>query len=180
MKNLYRPLNIPVSFLSREFNKKKYTRVRHQSFDRSDISDEYLLWISSLGIVLHHAEVFFSIPNIQYEIHQDYSTLTDFPKINWIFGNSTSRMNWYTPLNEIAVSISKTQINTPYVGFKLKDVNLLHSVELPSPSLVQAGIPHDVITLNDFRWCVSTVYTRNDKFLSFNEAVDIFTPFIIN
>ena len=133
-----------------------------------------------MGIVLINAEVFFSIPGMRYQIHRDQHTLTDFPKINWIFGNSTSRMNWYTPLNEIAVSISKTQINTPYVGFKLKDVNLLHSVELPSPSLVQAGIPHDVITLNDFRWCVSTVYTRNNKFLTFNEAVEIFAPFIIN
>jgi hypothetical protein len=176
MENLYRALNIPVPLLKGKFNGKKYTS-RHIMFDKNDISEDFLKWIETLNLTLDHAEIFFSMPNIPYKIHRDQHTLTDFPKINWVFGNAVSQMNWYTILSEGAMN--NTGIGTAFVGYDLKDVELLYSTEIASPSLVQAGVPHNVTIVEGFRWAVSTVYRRNNKLLTFEEMVETFKPFLI-
>lgn len=175
MKNLYRALNIPVPFLKSNFNGKKYIS-RHSIVDKNDISENFLKWIESLNLTLCHAEVFFSMPNIPYKIHRDQHTLTDFPKINWVFGNAVSQMNWYTILSEGV--IANTKIGTDYVGYDLKDVDLLYSTEIVSPSLVQSGVPHNVTIINGLRWSVSTVYKRNNRLLTFDEMVETLRPFL--
>jgi len=179
MDNLYQALRIPVPFLKEEFNREKYSCSRHQQLDRQDISDEYYNWLQSLNLKLLHAETFYSIPDQHYTIHKDTHDLTDFPKINWVFGNSISTMNWYKILVDNKLDVGKTGIDTGYVGHKSEDVELIHSVELPSPSLVQAGTVHNVTTKKDFRWSISTVYTYNDKFLIYDEMIKILKPFIV-
>jgi len=179
MDNLYLALKIPVPFLKEEFNRKKYSYSRHQQLDRQDISDEYYNWLQSLNLKLVHAETFYSIPYQYYATHKDTHDLTDYPKINWVFGNSISTMNWYKILVDNKITLEKTGIDTDYVGYKSKDLELIHSAELPSPSLVQAGTVHNVTIKKDFRWSISTVYTYNDKFLMYDEMSKILKPFIV-
>lgn len=179
MNSLHQALRIPVSFLKEEFNQEKYSQSRHQQLDRRDISDEYYQWLQSLNLKLTHAETFYSIPDQHYTIHKDTHDLTDFPKINWVFGNSISTMNWYRIISDNKIDVGKTGIDTGYVGYKLEDVECIHSVDLHSPSLVQAGTVHNVTTKKDFRWSISTVYTRNDKLLTYNEMIEILKPFIV-
>jgi hypothetical protein len=176
---LHQELRIPVPFLKEEFNQKKYSYSRHQQLDRQDVSDEYYKWLDLLNLKLSHAETFYSIPDQPYPIHKDTHNLTDFPKINWVFGNSISTMNWYKVLSDNKLDVGKTGIDTRYVGYKLEDVELIHSIELPSPSLIQAGTVHNVTTKKDFRWSISTVYTHNNKLLTFNEMVEILKPFVV-
>ena len=179
MNNLHQELRIPVPFLKEEFNQEKYSCNRHQQLDRKDISDEYYEWLRSLNLKLVHAETFYSVPDQQYAIHKDTHDLTDFPKINWVFGNSISTMNWYKILSDNKIDVGKTGIDTGYVGYKSEDVELIHSVALPSPSLVQAGTVHNVTTKKDFRWSISTVYTYNDKLLTYDKMSDMLKPFIV-
>jgi hypothetical protein len=179
MNNLHQELKIPVPFLKEEFNQEKYSCSRHQQLDRQDISDEYYEWLHSLNLTLSHAETFYSIPDQHYTIHKDTHDLTDVPKINWVFGNSISTMNWYKILSDNKIDVGKTGIDTGYVGYNLEDLELIHSVALPSPSLVQAGTVHNVTTKKDFRWSISTVYYRNNKILTYNEMVEILKPFIV-
>jgi hypothetical protein len=179
MNSLYRPLNIPVPFLKEYFNKKKYSTARHQLLDKAEISSDYLTWIASLGLILDHAEVFFSIPQTYYTIHQDQHTRVDFPKINFIYGGSNSFMNWYKIKPGKTGTISQTKIDTPYVGYAPDDVKLLYSKEIKSPSLVQAGVPHNVTILGPPRWCVSTVYINSDRqIISWTDAEKIFQPYM--
>lgn len=178
MNSLYRPLSIPVPFLKNYFNKNKYSTARHQLLDRDEISPEYLTWVSSLGLILDHAEVFFSIPHTYYTIHQDQHTRVDFPKINFIYGGLNSFMNWYKIKSGKTGTISQTKIDTPYVGYNPGEVELLYSKEIKSPSLVQAGVPHNV-TVNSLRWCISTVYLYPDRrLLSWSDAEKIFQPYM--
>jgi len=180
MNTLCRPLNIPVPLFKEYFNKKKYSTERHQFLDRNEISPEYLNWIESLGLVLDHAEVFFSIPHTYYTIHQDQHTRTDFPKINFIYGGLNSFMNWYKVKPGSPGTMSQTKIDTPYVGYTPEEVDLLYSTELKSPSLVQAGVPHNVTILGSPRWCVSTVYTYQDKKLvSWDDMIKILDPYLL-
>jgi hypothetical protein len=177
MNSLYRPLNIPVAFLKNNFNKTKYSTSRHQLFDQTDISDSFFEWLHSLGIILDHAEVFFSVPGQEYLIHKDQHTLDDFPKINWVYGDLTSNMNWFNPIHN--GTISNTAISTPFVGYSPQDVELLFSTSILSPSLVQAGVPHNVSNIKSVRWCVSTVYSYpNKKLIPWDEMTTILKPYI--
>ena len=174
MKNLHRELKLPVPFLSKEFDGMQYIS-RYQCFNKSDISVEFIDWLSSLNLVLGLTEVFLSIPGTYYGIHQDHDILTDFPKINWVFGKSTSYMNWYTLKT---TGVIYTEETGPYVVYAKEGVELLHSVELKSPSLVQAGVPHNITTLKDYRWCISTAYKRNNKLLTYDDMVETLKPFL--
>jgi hypothetical protein len=179
MNSLCRHINIPVPFLKEYFNKKKYSTVRHQFLDKNEISLEYLKWIESLGLILDCAEVFFSVPHTYYGIHQDQHTRIDFPKINFIYGGSNSVMNWYKVKSGKLGTVSETKIDTPYVGYALDEVELLYSKELKSPSLVQAGVPHNVTILGSPRWCVSTVYLTSDRqLINWSDAEKIFQPYM--
>jgi hypothetical protein len=179
MNTLCRYINIPVPFFKEQFNKGKYSTARHQHLDRDEISLEYLKWINSLGLILDHAEVFFSIPNTYYPIHQDQHDKIDFPKINFIYGGSNSLMNWYTVKPRMSGTASRTNIATPYIGYTLEEVDLLYAKELKSPSLVQAGVPHNVTVVGSPRWCVSTVYLHPDRrLLSWSDAEKIFQPYM--
>jgi hypothetical protein len=179
MNSLCRHLNIPVPFLKAYFNKKKYSTARHQFLDKDEISPEYLKWIESLGLILDHAEVFFSTPHTYYTIHQDQHSRIDFPKINFIYGGSNSFMNWYTVKPEKTGNKAHTAIDSPFVGYAPDEVDLLYSKELKSPSLVQAGVPHNVTLSDTVRWCVSTVYLYPDrKLLSWADAERIFQPYM--
>ena len=177
MIDLYRPLELPVPFLKKNFDKTKYANARHKHLDRSDISDLYYSFIENLDLRLNHAEVFFSLPNIYYPIHRDQHNLIDFPKINFVYGGDNSKMNWYK-IKEGREGISSyTNINTAFVQYELNDVDLIFSQEIKSPSLVQAGVPHNV-TSPTLRWSVSTVYTtKNNKLLSWNEICSIFNDY---
>ena len=179
MNTLCRPLNITIPFLKENFNKKKYSTARHQLLDKNEISLDYLTWIKSLGLVLDLAEVFFSVPHTYYTIHQDQYTRTDFPKINFIYGGSNSFMNWYKIKTGKTGIESQTNMDTAYVEYTLDEVDLIYSEELKAPSLVQAGIPHNVTILGSARWCVSTVYTYPNKQLaSWSELISILKPYL--
>jgi hypothetical protein len=179
MNNLCRFLNIPVPFLKEDFNKKKYSTARFQELDKNDISQEYFTWIKSLGLMLEHAGVFFSVPRGSYIIHRDDHTRMDFPKINWVYGDLNSEMNWYKIKPEATGSRSHTVLDTQFVKYELDEVELLYSKKLKSPSLVQSGMPHNVSNINEFRWCVSTVYLYpNRQLLSWADAERIFQPYM--
>jgi len=175
MKNLHRELKLPVPFLSKEFDGTQYMS-RYQHLSRSDISVEFIDWLNSLNLVLGLAEVFLSIPGTYYGIHKDHITLTDFPKINWIFGKSTSYMNWYEPKTTGFTLKKETGL---YVEYAIEDVKLLHSAELKSPSLLQAGVPHNVTVLKDYRWSISTVYKHNNRLLTYDDMVETLRPFLV-
>ncbi len=179
MDTLYRPLKFPVSFIKQYFNKAKYSSARHQFVDRTEISNEYIDFISSLGLELDHAEVFFSVPNVYYPVHRDQHDLTDFPKINFVYGGFGSTMNWYSIKPGMDGTTSYTKINTAFVGYTLDEVELLFQKELNSPSLVQAGVPHNVTTPSNPRWCISTVYKKNNKLLTWDQAIEIFDPYLL-
>jgi len=177
MESLYRPLAIPTSLLAGPFNRPKYVKARHQHLDRSDISSKFLDWVDSLDIVLDHAEVFFSIPGNTYMIHQDHHSLIDFPKINWVYGVLDSHMNWFKP--KVVGESANTTLSTPFVKYSPTDVELLYSTSIASPSLVQAGIPHNISNVNGFRWCISTVYTYRDKrLIPWNDMIKILSPYL--
>jgi len=179
MNELYCPLNLPVTFFSDKFNIKKFKILNHQRVTNENISKEYFDFLTYLNIKLNHVELFITRPNLFLRIHKDQHNIHDFPKINFIIGGKYSTMNWYKPKSHTIGKIQHTTIATPYIGYDLKDVDLIFSKEIHSPSIIQAGVPHNVTT-PVLRYAFSTVYTSmNDKLLTWEEILSIFKDYII-
>lgn len=179
--NFYKKLNIPVQVLREPFDTAKHSVKRFEHFDVNNFSTEYLEWIRGLGLQLVHAEIFYSVANTPYVIHQDHFKRTDFPKINFVFGGKNSKMNWYRVKPEKLGNIPEPNIHNPYMTFTQDQVDLVYSQELEGSCLVQAGVPHNVTLDTESRWCISTVYLLDNKrLLTWAEANKLFEPFIFN
>lgn len=176
MNELYCPLLLPV-YPFKNFNKIKFIKQRQSILEHNTLSDEYFDFLNKLNIKLNHIEIFVSMPNKYYTIHKDQHDKDDFPKLNFIFDGKGSKMNWYKPKETCFPSLSTTDVGSPFISYKLQDVDLIFSHEIYSTSLVQAGVPHNV-TSPTLRWSVSTVYTTKDnKLLSWNEICSIFNDY---
>lgn len=179
MNQLYCPLSLPVNFFNDKFDIKKFKIVNHQRITHENISKEYFDFLSHLNIKLNHVELFITLPNLFLRIHKDQHGMNDFPKINFIIGGKSSTMNWYKPKSDSVGKIQNTSIATPYIGYDLEEVDLIFSKEIHSPSIVQAGVPHNVTTPVP-RWAFSTVYiSRDNKLLTWEEILNIFKDYII-
>ena len=178
-------LTFPVKVFNESLNTIEYSQNRFTPFDLSNFTPEYLDWVKNLGLTLVHAELFYSVPNTPYVIHQDHFKKTDFPKINFVYGGKNSKMNWYNVKPEKLGKIIESNKNITdkkYTEIYTKDqVDLVYSQELEGVNLVQAGIPHNVTNDIEPRWCVTTLYLLDNKrFLTWTEAVTLFKPFMIS
>lgn len=134
--------------------------LSHRMIPLEDITDEYKDFLKSHGLTLHLAEMFYNPPKKITEIHTDVLS-GDMSKINFVYCNTKSYMCWYTPKD--GVPLPKTEINVinkRVLNYKQDDVVLTHKEVVQSPSIVQVGIPHNVIVTTAPRWCISTVYVK--------------------
>ena len=181
MNNFCMKLIPPTPILGGPFDYEKYSSKRFEHFNISNFTPEYLDWVKNLGLTLVHAELFYSVPNTPYVIHQDHFKKTDFPKINFVYGGKNSKMNWYNVKPEKLGKIPEPEIHNPYMTFNEDEVDLVYSQELEGVNLVQAGVPHNVTIDKNSRWCISTVYLLDNKrLLTWTEANNLFKPFMIS
>lgn len=177
MNNYYNKLALPVQMLSKPLDYEKYSTKRYYDFELSNFSQEYVEWVKSLGLNLYRADMLYSEPNHEYPIHKDIIQLDDFAKINFVYGGKDTQMNWF--------SVNREKIHAPnivdtYTELYTKDqVDVIYSTELQDANLVQAGVAHNVVSGNEPRWCISTVYVLNKKFLTWPDAIELFKPFMI-
>lgn len=77
-------------------------------------------------------------------------------KINYIFGAKGSTMQWFKVKNPIATQVQHNSLGTPYLTYHEKDLELMYSAEVNQPSMVEVGVPHNVLNNTDeSRWCLS-------------------------
>jgi hypothetical protein len=140
-----------------------FPKIRHAYLSLDKINPKIIELFSNLSLDIILVEVFYSHPNFFSGIHAD-QTGGDINRINWIYGGTGCSMNWYsikTP--EVQKTTKKTVINTRYIQYHIKEVDIIESTVLKSPSLVNIGIPHNVKNKNEHRWCISFVYTFKDS-----------------
>jgi hypothetical protein len=146
------------------------------------VNPDMLTFLKSLGIEPLHCEIFYSVPNFFSGIHVDIKH-GDFTKINWVFGGSESVMNWYRPKNNfIRDENAKTVIDTAYIPYWRDEVEVIHSSQLITPSIVQVGVPHNIKNANEPRYCVSlvlsTIKDGNIYRPTMAESLSILTDYI--
>ena len=154
-----------------------FKNVYQTKVNRFFYNQEFGNMLKSLGIYVSFIETFFSEPNLVQGIHTDDDG-GDYVKLNWVYCRGKSKMNWYRIRDNINLNIEDirrlTQAGTPYLIYKLDQVENVASDSLTFPSLVQVGCPHNVVNEDDYRLCLSVhlnnIYTK--KRLTMQEAYE--------
>ena len=103
----------------------------------------------------------------------------DYIKLNWIFNGFGSTVNWYKPISDIKKN--KCIAGNEYVCIKYdsSEVELLYSHQVILPSLIQVGIPHNIINYSEPRECLSMVLCLNGKRITMSESIELFKNYIV-
>jgi hypothetical protein len=171
-------LNLTMSPLINESDIVKQTE-RHVEVNINRINPVLHATLKLLGVRVSYAECFRLNPYQVNNIHTD-TVRGDYIKINWIYGGKDSTMSWYTPNTESTKNLMLTATGTTYENYELDEVTLVHKQQLHNPSLVQVGVPHDVQNYSELRYALSFVIAKEDKRLTMNEAIELFSNYIID
>jgi hypothetical protein len=139
-------------------------------------SQEWLSYVSSLGLDLVHTMIFYRGPYKSTRFaHLDlYSgdpfTINHFA-INWVIGGIGSEMVWYKKPAE-KFEVLWTPADTPYVQWEKSELEMIDRCAIKTQmTLVNVGIPHSVNVTEQGRWCIS-VRTGDDDDLPWDQIVE--------
>lgn len=176
MNNIYHEyLNVPVNFEPIYPN----TNDPMSEYPIDRINQEMLDWIRSKDLDVTHAEIFHLSPNgvDHLPIHIDGYKIDNHVKINYVYCDTPSTMNWFKIDDESNIVKSKTPIGTDYMGAPEENCTLVHSAKIGQPSLVNVGVPHSISPVQSDRYCFSIVLkqkgSKNLK-LQWEDAVKYF------
>ena len=181
MNKYCQPLNLsifPLNNIAKTINAIK--KAGHLSFDVNiDINPALVEYLKSYNISIGFAEGFYRKPNCTPLIHSDAGP-GDYVKINWVVGGKDSIMQWFTVNPDIHKQVTLNSLGTTNCVYDLSEVNLTAEEHIDSPSLVQVGVPHNIINLIEERICISLVITcaNNHNRLTMNEAKKRLAVFI--
>lgn len=170
MYSLDLQINIPLlrkDFVLERFKEPKHLRPSTETI----VSDEMFKFFDQHNLTIG-SEIFFTPPMAHTTVHADDHG--DIIKLNWIIGGRGSVMQWWKP--RIENPIVYTEHNGPTIRYKINEVSLLHAAEIKQPSMVQVGIPHNVLNGGENRWCISLIpVTKTDRSrLTWNQGLEIF------
>lgn len=174
-------LNLSIPLFKEGINPFSFPKERHTILDIDKVLNlDIINWFSNFSLKIILVEVFYSSPFFISGIHADCNG-GDINKINWVFGGEDCKMNWYSATQVNASQLTMlTPVGTEYIPYRYRDVDLLHSEVLKSPSLVHVGIPHNVVNGMYDRWCVSVVYADllTNKRPTMVESLNLFKSYI--
>jgi hypothetical protein len=181
--NINIPINCNIDLLKKRFpvESKKYG---HWVFDKENhiwLSKEFETWIKSLGLHIQRLEIFHTEPNRITGWHTDMNPPTDWVKINWVFEEGVSHMEW-AELDTINPLISRPSIaGTSYVRFESENTKMICRYNLRGPTLINAGRPHRIDNdKSSDRWCLSTIPWHSDRMcrVLWKDALEIFRDYL--
>ena len=154
-------------------------------YDKTLIDQELVEWIDGLGLTIGGAEVFHLEPNdTNYPdclpIHSDSDEFDDHVKMNFVYSDTASTMNWYEYKDPTLLETQYTPIGTGYVTTDKDNCDLVYSAEVGQPSLVNTGMLHDISPVTSTRYCFSFPLWKNGRRLTWNDAVNVFENFIVD
>ena len=171
-------INLCVNPLREGLDINSFGKNSHIKIPLSDINNDLISIFENLNLTLIFAELFYTHPFSFTKIHVDLLG-GDYTKLNYVYGGENSNMCWYKQKNEIQKSPSITVIDSSYISFNLNEVYLIDTQPIKFPSIVQAGIPHNVRNSNNPRYCLSLVLVKQDNTrLTMAESIEIFNSYI--
>jgi hypothetical protein len=128
-----------------------------------------------------------SVGSLQHLSYPPYFTGTihidneggDYIKCNWIYQGSNSIVNWYEPIDTIIKPANVISREYQFIKYDKSEVKLLYSQSVTLPSLIQVGIPHNVINFNEPRECLSMVLFYKNNRITMHDSIKIFNQYLV-
>jgi hypothetical protein len=152
----------------------------HFQLPVEELVDEFLQWVEDHDLKIRYSEIFYSAPHSGIFLHCDEIDPADSCKINWIYDQGETQMNWYMPHPGVELVKQNNSIGGLYWDCDRNDCDLIYSARVGRPSLLNVGMLHDIKNPTDYpRWCVSIVLQEQlaDKRLTWHDAVKLFKPY---
>jgi hypothetical protein len=166
------PITLDLEPLTKPYN--RYGTDKSIKVPTEDISSQFVDFLLQRNIAISFIELFYNTPFRISPIHVDGPS-GDYAKINFVYGGPKSVMCWYNA-NTPKTEISHTHLNTRYISYKSNEVTPTHRQNVHSPSIVQVGIPHNIVNTGQPRWCISVVpmSAKTQQRIPFQNMVDLF------
>jgi hypothetical protein len=142
------------------------------------ISQNGLKFLLQSGFVpFVNFNLFIGPSNFNTAIHID--NLTESYAINYVWGDSKSKMRWFELTSNEPYQPSITTSGTNYMIYNDTQVKLIEEIEVPCNTLmlVRIDVPHQVINYSTSkRYCLSV---RGSPILKWEDAVEHFRPYFL-
>jgi hypothetical protein len=124
------------------------------------------------------------IPNCV--IHSDCHGIGDVTKLIWLWGDH--EMSWFAYKTNIPMEFNILENDASpentirkFTVFDQDKVEKIYSSKIGFPSLIQVGIPHQIITLSGARRSLSMVLQdMNNNFITMNDAKLILKDYLLD
>lgn len=185
MNNLYRKLNLPFNVITPGFPKQcgtfeHLTEVTMFSYPKEGLDSNLTALISGSGLSVYWSEIFYNPPHTSIPIHADTHHISNMAKINIHHGCSGSIIKWYNPLPEFTNKAPlKTPLDTEYLMFEDNEALLIHSQEIDTISVMNAGVPHGFENNTDEpSWILSLVLFKDGMNAHFDDVLNVFQDYL--
>jgi hypothetical protein len=157
------------------------TKLGMWKLEQVPFNDYFVNWLSDAGCQIFFTELFYTPPYRNLVWHIDSNQPSNFVKINFIWGSQKHHMQWGELISPRSVSVKETVANTEYIEFKDYEIKILESTTIINPTIVNVGVPHRVVNIdNTGRWCLSAVIHNNDQRVQFDDAVKLFSEYVLD
>ena len=175
----YRYLKLPFKFDPVEPD---FTKSHHVKYS-TQYHSEFITWLGSLGLEIGFAEAFKKLPTdtgYPWSTHLDGDSFDDHVKINFIYGQGSSKMIWDKIKPGYQHNRKTTVVGTDYLWAPLAQCDIVAADPLWQPALVNAGQLHDVVDVNVPRICYSFMlrYKNSSQRLLWDDAMELFKEVI--
>lgn len=145
------------------------------------LNKELLSFFDSLNLKITFAETFFKGSGHRGHVHVD-SLGGDYIKLNWIYGSGESQMCWYEILDKKDKPVNITSTKTQSIHYTLDEVKEIERTKIYNPTIVQVGIPHNIIDVTKDRLCISLIpkHKSTNKRVTMAESLLIFKDYLID
>jgi hypothetical protein len=163
MNNLSADLDIGMSWILKDpdhFNKLDVTDkyAAHWNLSKDDLDKNFLEWLYKLDLDIFWAEIFYCSSKGSIFRHVDEITPANCCKLNWVYDQDETWMNWYQLKPGVSLRKEDNTIGGFYFSCDDNECDFVHRARIGKPTMVNAGVPHDVKNPSDYpRWCVSIV-----------------------
>jgi hypothetical protein len=175
-------INLDINPLREGLDINSFDKIRHVKFSFDDINPKLISFFNNLNLTVTWAELFYVPSFFCTTIHTDIDWRgkeNDYTKINYVFGGKDSRMYWWKIKPGVSNTIERTALSSQYINYKQDQVDLIEEQSIGFPSIVQAGIPHNIRTFSEARRCLSLVLRKEyNTRLTMAESIEIFKEYL--
>lgn len=178
MPNIYHAdLSLPIPFIPQFAQSDLYTRPY-----KIESSEPIVQWLNSIGLEIARAgaELFYTPPDRSIPIHADGITLDNKVKLNFQYGGAGSEMKWYQRSSGAAESTVPGQFGR-YITVPAAQATQVWSARIGQPSLINAGVLHNITNGHEPRWVVSIPLwdVAANRNLQWDDAVEKFRSWLL-